>query len=364
MMLRVVRTAFMLAVIAGVGEFVMVPVVAASDEPEFFMTHVHFEEMHSLRRKAIDPQVFVREKQDFRPARRGDDPSSPLYTAQGGGLSLNLGHWFGASGTARFLNGPGVPIREVRFSFTGLVPFGVYSIFVSRSTPDTVEIAPFAKATESLKASVDGSLALATTAEIPLLDGDLVWLVYHSDIATHGNRLGELGVTAHEQLILPVRLSPPAKPSAPAKEPVRATLPPPPTPTLSPSPSLTSSPSPFPTLPSQPVTMVSQSDATPSSSRATAPAAATATASPTSDDEDLYVPLDRVSTPAPTGQPAPAPSATLTPAPAESATPRVSATPVEPATPVASAAPAALATPIESMKPEEEPSPMPSEPTF
>jgi hypothetical protein len=283
MMLRVIRTAFMLAVVAGMGAFVMVPVVASSDEPELFMTHVRFEAMHSLRRKAVDPQVFVREKQGYRPARGGDDPSSPLYTAQGGALSLNLGRWFEASGTARFLNGPGGPIREVRFSFTGLVPFGVYSIFVSRSTPDTVEIVPFAKTTESLKASVDGSMALTALAEIPLLDGDLIWLVYHSDGVTHGNRLGELGVTAHEQLILPVR---------------RAALPSPtPRPTPSPSPTLlpTPSPSPFPTLPPQPVTMVSRGDATPSSD--------IPTASPSPDDDDLYVPAEESVTPIPTPTP-------------------------------------------------------------
>lgn len=337
-MLRVVRTAFMLAVISGSAAFVAVPVAAASDEPELFMTHVRFEALRSVRRKAVDPQVFMREKEGYRPARRGDDPSLPLYTAHGEALSLNLGHWFGASGTAQFLNGPGGPVREVRFSFDGLVPFGVYSIFVSRSTPDTIEIVPFAKTTESLKASIDGSVVLTASAEIPLLDGDLIWLVYHSDGVAHGNRLGELGVTAHEQLVLPIQLSSPAKPPSPTPSP-----PPPPSPTpfLSPSPS----PSPFPTLPPQPVTMVNQSDATPPSGTVTAP--------PSTDDDDLYVPLDSAGTPAPTGQPSPAPPV-----------PQGASAPLTPAPPAESATPTESATPAESSSPAESPSPMTTEPTF
>lgn len=270
-MLRVVRTAFMLSAVAGTAAFTIAPAFASVTE--HFMTHAHFETARVHADAEIDPEIFVADKSapqgtgalgimhdsGFRPARSSDNPSLPVYNAQGVGLSLNLGRWSGATGTADFTAQSRGTDSRVHCTFAGLVPFGIYSLFVGRVTHDGTTVTPLSEATNKLTASVDGFLDVSTQSTDPLETGDTLLLVYHSDGESHGVHRGELGITAHEQLLLPAVIaaqsmdheaaatpspspSPTVEESAPA-EPTAAPAPsvddestPTPTPTVTPTP--------------------------------------------------------------------------------------------------------------------------------
>ena len=218
-MLRVVRTAFMLSAVAGVGVFTIAPAFASVTEA--FIGHARFESTHSSAHSAIDPEVFIADENaleaagalgishiaGFRPARLADNQALPLYNAQGVGLSLSLGRWLGGSGTAEFLANEDGDGSRVHFTFTDLVPFGLYSVFVSHSTPDGTVVAPFSDSTNSMTPSIDGFVELSAVSSTPLENGDTLLLIYHSDGQAHGQSRGDLGITAHEQLVLPIVLA-------------------------------------------------------------------------------------------------------------------------------------------------------------
>ena len=221
---RVIRVAFMLSAIAASDIFTGAP--ASASVTEQFVGHARFEESRLHSHVALDPEIFVADANapaakgplgishiaGYRPARLADDASSPVYNAQGIGISLSLGRWLAASGHAEiFAQQEAAQGTRVNFTFTGLVPFGLYSIFISHSTPDGTVIVPFSDETDSITATINGYANVSGVSAAPLENGDVLLLVYHSDDQTHGDSRGDLGITAHDQLVLPVVVGTPSR---------------------------------------------------------------------------------------------------------------------------------------------------------
>ncbi len=190
-MLRVVRRASMLLTLLVLPLGFATPVLA--DESLSFVAPT------TLDVFVVDPV----NGQGYRPARPNDDPISALFDAKGNPIALTFAKWAHATGsTERFPAGDGVAPR-FRFSFTNLVPFGLYSIFVEHASPDGMNFVPFSDRAVSLLASEEGTLDLTTRVGFPLAPNDTIVLLYHSDGQTPTSVTNaDLGQTVHEQLLL------------------------------------------------------------------------------------------------------------------------------------------------------------------
>lgn len=166
---------------------------------------------------SIDPHVFVADPNapdtmgpegihhiaGIRPARIADDPKQPLINAQGDALDLTLQHWLATQGSAHEIEGSN---GDLAVRFTHLIPFGVYSMFLSRSDAGGYAFKPLRTddGTNSFTASGDGAAKFTLPLDHPVHGSEAILLVYHSDDIDHEDQPGDLGVNAHVQLVLTV----------------------------------------------------------------------------------------------------------------------------------------------------------------
>ncbi len=180
-----------------------------------FVTHAAFfsKEMHLA--KALDPQVFVRERgapagvgpqnikhvAGYRNLRISDASNMEIYSAEGKPLGFTAGSWLGARGTVTIT--PSGNGADITATFQGLKPNGVYSLFENHFDVKPVSFTPLdGKGTaNSFVAGRDGAATIRVHSPAMLTSVNAVLLVYHSDDTTHGASRGEIGVNAHHELI-------------------------------------------------------------------------------------------------------------------------------------------------------------------
>jgi hypothetical protein len=182
-----------------------------------FVTHASFFSLATHRSPVVDPQIFIKQEalqagtgpQNIehvageRPAQLDDVPELPVFNAQGKALGFSVGRWFGASGSVAF-----EPLatggQRVSLAFEKLLPFGVYSLFRIAFTPAGAVFTPLdgTGTSNSFTVGAEGSAKLSVVTNDPLAPGNAIVLVYHSDGHPHGDSRGDLGVTAHQQLIV------------------------------------------------------------------------------------------------------------------------------------------------------------------
>ena len=94
--------------------------------------------------------------------------------------------------------------QRVSLAFEKLLPFGVYSLFRIAFTPAGAVFTPLdgTGTSNSFTVGAEGSAKLSVVTNDPLAPGNAIVLVYHSDGHPHGDSRGDLGVTAHQQLIV------------------------------------------------------------------------------------------------------------------------------------------------------------------
>ena len=180
-----------------------------------FVRHATFFSQETRRSPVIDPQIFVSDATavegvgpqsiehaaGLRPARLDDPPDTVVYNAQGTKLGFALDRWFAAGGTADVVPRNGGD--RITCSFQKLIAFGVYSLFKIVFSSEGATFTPLEgdAAANGFTARVDGSATVVVTALQPLQSGNAIVLIYHSDGQTHGASRGQLGVTAHHELI-------------------------------------------------------------------------------------------------------------------------------------------------------------------
>jgi hypothetical protein len=190
---------------------------AAGTAPLTFMTHAAFFSSETHQPKALDPQVFVKDPSapaatgpqniqhaaGFRPAFiEQDAKSTPVFGAKGDPLGFALGHWLGAKGTVTITpmaNGA----AEISVRLSNLKPGGTYSLFENHFDQQPVGFTPLdgAGKANNFVAGKNGDAHITLTAPQNLTHANAVLLVYHSDNTFHGDQRGEIGITAHHQLI-------------------------------------------------------------------------------------------------------------------------------------------------------------------
>ena len=184
-----------------------------------FVTHASFFSKETKQPTPLDPQVFVRDPgagagvgpqaiehvKGLRNLLLSDPPETPVSSATGKALGLTAGKWLGATGTVTITPDPQGG-AEVVATFQGLKPGGTYSLFENHFDTNPVTFTPLdGKGTaNSFKAKRDGSASTKVSSPEMLTGANAVLLVYHSDGRTHGTSRGQLGVTAHHQLIAKV----------------------------------------------------------------------------------------------------------------------------------------------------------------
>ena len=195
----------------GLGRAMAAP--AAQNLP--FMLHAVFfsNEMHIAR--PLDPHAFVQDEAapaavgpqnihhaaGFRPALVAGPLDVATFNANGQSLGFTLADWFGAKGDVR-LTRSGAGAR-VACRFTGLRPNGVYSLFENHFDKTPIGFTPLdgTGRGNDFTADANGSAAISLRSPGKLTHDNAVLLVYHSDHKAHGDQRGEIGVTAHHQLI-------------------------------------------------------------------------------------------------------------------------------------------------------------------
>ena len=154
--------------------------------------------------EAYERDVFVIVGSTLRHPDETTDPSAPLFTVSGVSLGRTWGEWSAASATSvvRVSGGPR-PRTDVRLTFTGLVPNGVYSVFWGTLQPDSENpLCPGVERTLALPSTdanqlPDASSVVAaadgTASFRGRLDGDLLAaaqvffnVIYHFDGQTYG----------------------------------------------------------------------------------------------------------------------------------------------------------------------------------
>ncbi|SDI09911.1 hypothetical protein SAMN05192558_101632 [Actinokineospora alba] len=133
------------------------------------------------------------------------DPSAPLFGNSGVGLNRTWGEWSAATASSVVRSSGGrSPRTDVRLSFAGLVPGGVYSVFWGTLTPDSENpLCPGVERTlalpsvdagqapdaSSFVAAADGTAAFRGKLDGSLLDSALqvfFSVIYHFDGQTYG----------------------------------------------------------------------------------------------------------------------------------------------------------------------------------
>jgi len=183
-----------------------------------FVPHAAFFSLEAKTENLVDPQVFVADAAapaatgpqgiahvaGIRPAFGVEDPPSEILNAQGKRLGFTVAAWFGARGSVTLTTSQAS--TTVAFQLAGLKPGGLYSFFENHFRPEGVTFTKLdgtAKA-NTFRASAQGSASGMIVVPGPITHAEGVLLVYHSDDTDHGLERGQLGVTAHHQLIVRV----------------------------------------------------------------------------------------------------------------------------------------------------------------
>ena len=190
---------------------------AADSQQLTFTIHATFFSSETKQPKPVDPHVFVQDPASpgatgpqniqhiagFRPALiEQDAKTTPLFNAKGESLGFDLGQWLGATGRVTITpsaNGK----ATISAQFSKLQPGGSYSLFENHFDQQPVGFTPLdgAGKANNFVADKKGAARVTVTAPQMLTHANAVLLVYHSDKAFHGDQRGEIGVTAHHQLI-------------------------------------------------------------------------------------------------------------------------------------------------------------------
>lgn len=191
----------------------LAPAPAAAAGTLDMETHAAFFSAETRQPNPLDPQVFVRDagapaatgpqniRHDagLRPALIGDPASSALFNARAKPLGFKLGDWLGAKGSVAI--GPKETTLTVKMQ--NLRPNGAYSLFENHFDQKPVGFTPLdgKGSTNSFTAKPDGTAEIQINVPARLTHDNAVLLVYHSDGKAHGRSRGDIGVTAHHQLI-------------------------------------------------------------------------------------------------------------------------------------------------------------------
>jgi hypothetical protein len=184
-----------------------------------FVTHASFFSQETKQPSPLDPQVFVRDGAapaaigpqgiehvaGFRPLLLSDPPNTKVNSAKGTPLGFTAGKWLAASGQVTITPDPKGGAK-ILARFEGLKPGGAYSLFENHFDTGPVSFTPLdGRGTHnSFKARRDGSASVSVHSPDMPTSVNAVLLVYHSDGKSHGESRGEIGVTAHHQLIAKV----------------------------------------------------------------------------------------------------------------------------------------------------------------
>lgn len=197
------------------GLFVSHPVPAVEPVHLEFVSHAAFfsKEMHLSM--ALDPQVFVpnptapagvgpqniRHVAGFRNLAVSEATDMEIFSAEGKRLGVTAGAWLGARGTVTIT--PAARGADVVAHFQGLKPHGGYSLFENHFDVKPVGFTPLdgRGTTNSFVVRANGTATVHVHSQEMLTSANAVLLVYHSDGKTHGASRGEIGITAHHQLI-------------------------------------------------------------------------------------------------------------------------------------------------------------------
>jgi hypothetical protein len=201
----------------------LLPAIAAAQAPtraQAFVTHAAFFSVESKQANLLDPQAFVADPSaaagtgpqgivhvaGVRPAYGVDDPDTRVVNAQGKPLGFTLGQWLGARGRVVLSQLPGGGTK-MTYAMTGLVPGGVYSFFENHFSNDGVTFTPLDGSAEhnTFTATSSGAASGSITVPGAITHSEGILLVYHSDGVVHGSDRGQIGVTAHHQLIIRVQ---------------------------------------------------------------------------------------------------------------------------------------------------------------
>lgn len=193
---------------------------ALSAQTLTFETHAAFFSRETNQLKAIDPHVYLADSQvaagtgpqnivhaaKFRPAFISDDTSTPVFNAQGALLGFTLSSWLGAKGDVTIKPTDG-GAAEITAEFSGLRPGGIYSLFENHFDQKPIGFTPLdgQGRTNSFTADTKGSAQIEVQTPKMPTNVNAILLVYHSDGMSHGETRGEIGVTAHHQLIAKVQ---------------------------------------------------------------------------------------------------------------------------------------------------------------
>jgi len=190
---------------------------AADSQRLTFTIHAAFFSSETKQPKAVDPHVFVQDPASaaatgpqniqhiagVRPAfMEQDAKTAPLFNAKGESLGFDFGQWLGATGRVTIMpsaNGK----AKISAQFRKLRPGGSYSLFENHFDQQPVGFTPLdgAGKANNFVADKKGASRVTLTAPQMLTHANAVLLVYHSDKTFHGDQRGEIGVTAHHQLI-------------------------------------------------------------------------------------------------------------------------------------------------------------------
>ena len=190
---------------------------AADSQRLTFIIHAAFFSSETKQPKPVDPQVFVQDPAS--PAATGpqniqhiagvrpalieqDAKTAPLFNAKGESLGFDFGQWLGATGRVTIMpsaNGK----AKISAQFSKLQPGGSYSLFENHFDQQPVGFTPLdgAGKANNFVADKKGAAQVTVTTPQMLTHANAVLLVYHSDRTFHGDQRGEIGVTAHHQLI-------------------------------------------------------------------------------------------------------------------------------------------------------------------
>ncbi|MFC5429767.1 hypothetical protein ACFPTO_13310 [Paraburkholderia denitrificans] len=84
---------------------------------------------------------------------------------------------------------------------TQVLQFETHAAFFSKETGQKALLDPQVFVAQEGAPAAEGNAVLTTIAPAPLTHDNAVLVVYHSDGKSHGKLRGDIGVTAHHQLI-------------------------------------------------------------------------------------------------------------------------------------------------------------------
>lgn len=204
------------AAMMGAAPLAMRAAMAASPARDLpFVLHAVYFSQEMRLAKPLDPHAFVQDPAaqagvgpqmihhvaGVRPAFVAGPFDVEVFNAQGRGLGFSLQDWFAAKGTVRIARaGAGA---KVTCRFTNLLPNALYSLFENHFDQKPIGFTPLdgTGRTNTFNADANGSATITVTAPKPMTHANAVLLVYHSDNQAHGMERGEIGVTAHHQII-------------------------------------------------------------------------------------------------------------------------------------------------------------------